>query len=153
MVRRRNEAVKRANEAPFTTYAHNDTQASELAWLAQNEPPEKKAERWADWVLRASIRELGVLCPVIYLRRELLDGERRLAIARELDLECPRVVLTSETQAARLHWRLHPARAWGRWVRPGMRRVAIAHMFALELSELPDRRAAWLAEQRRRGRK
>lgn len=120
--------------------------------MAQNESPEKKAERWADWVLRASIRELGVLSPILYLRRELLDGARRLAIAQELELECPRVVLASETQAARLHWRLHPARAWERWVRPGMRRDVIAHMFAVELSELPDRRAAWLAAQRRRGR-
>jgi hypothetical protein len=143
MVRAARFTVKGPSGTVFTSNTHDDIQESELAQLP-NSADGKKTHAWAPHILSASVRQLGILVPVIYLRAELLDGTRRLRLATDLEIECPRVIITSETHAARILWRAHPARAWERFVRRGMRRAQIADLFGVELSELPDRRARWL---------
>lgn len=149
MVRRPRFSVNALNEQAFTSVAHNDIQASNLIAVGEERPPEKNAELWAEWVLSASIRQCGILIPVLYYRGELLDGSRRETLSRSIGCACPRLDLTSETQAARLLWRVHPARAWRRWVRPAMRRELIADLFGVDTAELPDRRVSWLRESKR----
>lgn len=144
MVRAPRFTVNGPNAAVFTSDTHDDIQESELAQLASEPNQKKSATGWAEYVLASSIRQLGVVVPTLYLRRELLDGARRERLAESLGVPCPRLLLTSETQAARLLWRFHPERAWARFVRRGMRRTAIADLFGVELSELPDRRARWI---------
>jgi len=144
MVRAPRFSVKSADRALFTSNAPDEIQTSELAQLAKTNPREKIVGYWAEHILTASVRAVGVLHPVVYLRSERLDGERRERLAAALKVECPRVTIASETQAARLLWRLHPERAWQRFVSRGMRRIVIADLFGVQLSQLPTANTRWL---------
>lgn len=146
MVKRPRFRVNELNSKVLASPTQNDIEVSNIAKVGEQRPPQKNADLWAEWVLSASIRTCGIVVPVLYYRGELLDGSRREAIARASGCSCPRLDLTSETQAARLLWRTHPARAWRRWVRPGMRREVIADLFGVDVSDLPDRRVSWLRD-------
>lgn len=144
MVRRPYAVIKRQNEGVFTNHTPVDTARAEQFDSQCEKLTKQTVGQWTESALSLSIRTVGVLYPVLYLRSELLDGRRRVAIAAAQGLECPALELASELQVARLLWRVHPARAWARFVRRGMPRATIADLFGVELEQLPDRRARWL---------
>lgn len=148
MVRRPRFDVKHEIPGSFTSSTPHDTFEAQAASLRATGKQQQNSEQWADWVLSASIRQCGIVVPVLYHRGSLLDGARRMALASEQGLECPRVDIDSEVQAARMLWRLHPERAWRRWVRVGQRRELIADLFGVPVWALPDRRAEWLRRRK-----
>lgn len=78
--------------------------------------PETRGHVFSDWELRESLRRHGVLQPVLQYRGELIDGFRRVALCRRLQLAAPPVHDVGDTiEAARILWHSHPRRAYERF--------------------------------------
>src|SRR5690606_8480319 len=98
--------------------------------------PEARAQRLTDWDLRESIRNLGLLTPVLMYRGELLDGARRTQLCRALKVPVRATATDDRIEAARWLWAHHPRRAWSRFVADNDRRVSIASLFGCSLLDI-----------------
>jgi ParB-like chromosome segregation protein Spo0J len=121
---------------------HADRQLSELARLTDAYKRALNFDPWAENQLSRSIRTEGVVFPLIVLRRELLDGSRRLRLANDIGLDgIPVYLASTEMQAARMLWRIHPERAWLRFVAGKRLTVTMAaDLLGTTPDRIPDRR-------------
>ncbi len=104
--------------------------------------PSTNGHKWSDYALRESIRNGGVLTPVLWHRGELLDGKRRLDACGELGIQCPSVTVDDTTEAARMLWAAHPRRAYERFAPRGWASVAsLASLFGVRTIDIPTAEA------------
>lgn len=150
MVRRPRFRVNPDESGVLASDAHASSESVDVAGLLALQREKKKFRDWDEIVLSTSIRACGILWPALRYRGALLDGTRRMEIARLQGKDCPVVDVVCTTQAARLLYRLHPERAWVVFVRRGMTRRVIADLFGVSQRELPVAQTMRTRARRRR---
>lgn len=100
--------------------------------------PETNGHKWSDYALAESIRNNGVLVPVIWYDGQLIDGSRRLDVCGQLERECPSRTITDRVEAARVLWSMHPRRAYQRFAPKGWTSVSsLASLFGVRTIDIP----------------
>lgn len=111
--------------------------------------PEAIGKTYSTQQLRQSLRLVGAKQVALYHCGELIDGRRRLKLAKSLRIEVPTIEIRSRIQAARELWRLHPRRAYELFAPQRARIIELATLFDCDPDEIPTSEQAWFKTRRR----